>query len=164
MVVTFNGKELNLEGNSLKIGDEFPDFRVVDTALSQVTLADTEGVRVFLTVPSIDTGVCDAEVKKFNNAINQFGKVSIYTVSMDLPFAQSKWCISESVKNVKILSDYQNRSFSMATGTLIKELLFTSRAIFVVNSENKVHYVDYIAEVTEHPKYEEVFEAIRKCK
>jgi thioredoxin-dependent peroxiredoxin len=164
MKVMFAGTELTLEGKELKVGDKFPDFVMVDKSLSPFKLSDTLGVRVFVVVPSVDTGVCDLEIKKFNSSINQFGKVEMYAVSVDLPFAQSRWCGAEGVNSIVPLSDYQNKSFAMATGTLIKELVLLTRAVFVVDSTGILTYVDYMKDVSDHPNYEEAFEAIRKTK
>lgn len=164
MIVKFQGNDMTLEGTTLNVGDKFPEFKVVDTSLTPVSLADTKGVRVFIVVPSIDTGVCDAEVKKFNEAVNEFGEVEMYSVSMDLPFAHSRWCSASGVNSVKPLSDYQNRSFAKATGTFIKELSLTTRAVFVVDSNGFVSYVEYLEEITNHPNYDRAFEEIRKCK
>ena len=164
MKIKFKGTEMNLEGTEVRVGSKFPEFKVVDNALSPITLADTKGVRVFVVVPSVDTGVCDLEIKKFNESINQFGAVSMFAVSVDLPFAQARWCGAEGVNAIKTLSDYQNRSFGLATGTVIKELSLLTRAVFVVDSEDNVVYVEYLGEVADHPDYEKAFDAIRSAK
>lgn len=156
------GNPFTLIGPELKIGDKAPDFECVDNGLQTVTLADTGAkVRIFSVVPSLDTPVCDMQTKRFNDESAKLKGVDIYTVSMDLPFAQRRWCGAFGVDNVKMLSDHKNGSFGEAFGTLIKELRIESRAIFVVDAENTIRYVEYVPEVTEHPNYEAVLEAVR---
>lgn len=164
MKVTFKGNEITLLGTEIKVGDTMPDFAATNNSLETVTLKDTKGVRVFLAVPSIDTPVCDLEVRTFNQRASEIDNVTIYTVSMDLPFAQSRWCGAEGVNNVITLSDYKDRSFGNTTGTYIKELGLLTRAVFVVGSDNKVSYVEYVNEVTEAPKYDDVLAAVKNTK
>lgn len=119
---------------------------------------------MFLTVPSIDTPVCDMEVKTFNGKIDSLDGVTCYTVSMDLPFAQGRWCALEGVEKVKTLSDYKYRSFGMATGTYAKELGLLTRALFVVDSNNNITFVEYLDEITDQPTYDAILEAAKAAK
>lgn len=154
---TFKGGPLELAGPELKVGDKAPDFSVVDKTLKDVTLAGTgPGVRVFSVVPSLDTPVCDMQTKRFNDAAAKLPGVTFYNVSMDLPFAQGRWCSSFGVDNVKMLSDHKHASFGEHYGTLIKDWRIESRAIFVVDADNVIRYVQYVPEVAEHPDYDAV--------
>ena len=161
MNITFNGDPITLVGEKIKVGDNAPDFLVVDNNLKNVTLSDTSGKRIFITVPSIDTSVCDMEVRKFNEEAAKLNNVSIYVVSMDLPFAQSRWCGSAGIDKVTILSDYKQKSFGKKYGTLIEEFGFLTRAVFVVDENNKVTYVEYCKDVINEPNYEEALRAVR---
>lgn len=156
--VKFQGSPITLEGTSLKVGDKMPSFKVTTNDLGEFTEKDTKGVRVFLTVPSIDTPVCNMEVKKFNEKIDELEGVTCYTISMDLPFAQSRWCALEDVEKVKTLSDYKDRSFAMATGTYAKELGLLTRASFVVDANDNITFVEYLEEITSEPSYEKILE------
>ncbi|MCS6860379.1 MAG: thiol peroxidase, partial [Abditibacteriales bacterium] len=136
-VVTFKGNPLTLLGNEVKVGDKAPDFKVVDNNLQAVTLADTAGAtRIFVAVPSLDTPVCDAEARRFNEEAAKLGDVKVYVVSLDLPFAQKRWCGAAGVENVQTLSDYQDRSFGENYGVLIKELKLLARSVFVVDKSD----------------------------
>lgn len=164
MKVKFQGNEVTLEGKELKEGDIFPDFSVSDNSLKSVSLKDTKGVRVFLTVPSLDTPVCDLEIKTFNKRASEISGVTVYTVSMDLPFAQIRWCGAEGVENVVTVSDYKDRNFGQNTGTYVKELGLLARTAFVVDSSNKITYVNYLSEITDYPNYDEILNAAKKAK
>jgi thiol peroxidase len=159
---TLKGNPLTLIGPQLKPGDSAPDFTVVDQALKPVTLKDTgRNVRIFSVVPSLDTPVCDAQTRKFNIAAANLPGVDIITVSVDLPFAQTRWCGAFGVDKVKMLSDYKDVSFGANYGTLIKELRIESRAIFVVNRENQIRYVEYVKEVADSPNFDAALAAAR---
>jgi thiol peroxidase len=159
---TLKGNPLTLIGPELKAGDNAPDFSLVDKGLKPVTLKDTGNhVRIFSVVPSLDTPVCDAQTKKFNEAAAQLPDVDIFTVSMDLPFAQSRWCGAFGVERVKMLSDHREGSFGANYGTLIKELRIESRAIFVVDRNNKIRHAEYVKEVADFPNYEAALAAVR---
>lgn len=157
MQVKFQGNAITLKGTQLKVGDKLPDFALTDNGLGQVLAKDLGGLRVFVVVPSLDTGVCDLEVKNFNTKASSLPGVGIYAVSMDLPFAQARWCGAVGVSAVKTLSDYRDRSFGVATGTLIEELMLLTRAVFIVDATNTVVYAEYVAEVTNHPEYEQIY-------
>jgi len=150
-------------GPELKAGDPAPDFHAVDDSLKPVDLAATgQGVRIFSVVPSLDTPVCDMQTKRFNEEAGKLPNVNIYTISMDLPFAQKRWCGAFGVDHVKMVSDHRDGSFGQAYGTLIKDLRIMSRAIFVVDPSNKIHYTEYVKEVGDHPNYEAALSAARK--
>ncbi|MDU5108236.1 MULTISPECIES: thiol peroxidase [unclassified Clostridium] len=163
-MVKFQGAPVTLEGNTLEVGSKLPEFTVSTNDLADFTEKDSKGVRVFLTVPSIDTPVCDTEVKTFNEKIDSIDGVTCYTISMDLPFAQARWCALGDVENVKTLSDYKYRSFGIATGTYAKELGLLTRASFVVDSDNNVTFVEYLDEITDQPSYDVILEAAKAAK
>ncbi len=160
--VTLNGKPLTLIGPELKEGDKAPDFDVVDTTMTPFNLEKTGNkVRIFSVAPSLDTPVCDAQTKRFNDEAAKLAGVDIYAISMDLPFAQQRWCNSFAVDRVKMLSDHRNASFGTNYGTLIKELRIESRAIFVLDRDNILRHVQYVKEVTDFPDYEAALKAAR---
>ena len=163
MTVTFTGTPLNLSGTQLKVGDTIPEFTVVQNDLSQLALTDTHGVRIFLSVPSIDTPICEKEVNTFNQRAGEVAGVTVYTISMDLPFAQARWCGLNAVKTVVTASDYKGHEFAKATGTYINELGLLTRAAFVVDANNKVVYVEYLSEVTDFPNYDAILEAAKNA-
>jgi thiol peroxidase len=159
---TLKGKPFTLVGPELKAGDPAPDFDVVDGTLSAVHLADTGSkTRVFSVVPSLDTPVCDMQTKRFNEEAAKLNNVHIYNISMDLPFAQKRWCGAFGVDRVKMLSDHKEGSFGSHYGTLIKELRIESRAIFVISPDNKIKYAEYVKEVGEHPNYDAALAAAK---
>ena len=149
-------------GPELKVGDPAPDFTTIDNSLKAVNLGSTgNGVRIFSVVPSLDTPVCDAQTKRFEEEAGKLPNLSIYTISMDLPFAQKRWCGAFGVDHVKMLSDHRDGSFGQAYGTLIKDLRILSRAIFVIDPNNKLRYVEYVKEVGDHPNYEAALSAAK---
>lgn len=160
---TLKGNPLTLVGPELKPGDAAPDFEVVDKTLSPVKLGKGGTVRIFSVVPSLDTPVCDAQTKRFNDEAAKLEGVEILTVSMDLPFAQARWCGAFGVDKVKMLSDHRDGSFGSAYGTLIKELRIESRAIFVVDKDNKIRHAEYVKEVADHPNYEAALSAAKSA-
>ncbi|MCC7157808.1 MAG: thiol peroxidase [Bryobacterales bacterium] len=159
----FKGGPLELAGLELKVGDRAPDFKAVGNGLQEITLAGTgNGIRVFSVVPSLDTPVCDAQTKRFNEAAAALPGVSFYTVSVDLPFAQNRWCNAMAVDKVKMISDHRFVEFGERYGTLIKDWRVESRAIFVVDKDNIIRYVEYVPEVTEHPNYDAVLAKVKE--
>jgi thioredoxin-dependent peroxiredoxin len=161
---TLRGNPLTLIGPELKVGDSAPDFTLVDTDLKQVGLKDTgNGIRIFSVVPSLDTPVCDAQTKRFNEEAAKLSNVTIYTVSMDLPFAQKRWCGAFGVDKVKMLSDHREGAFGSSYGTLIKELRIESRAIFVLDSNNKIRHAEYVKEVADFPNYDSALAAAQNA-
>ena len=161
MKVTFQGNPLTLEGTQVKVGDTAPDFTVVNNDLNPLKLSDTKGKRVFLTVPSLDTPVCDTEVRRFNQEASKLGDVTIYTISMDLPFAQARWCGGANIDKVITASDYKDREFGKNYGVYINELCLLSRAVFVVDENNKITYIEYLNEITDEPNYDKALEALK---
>ncbi len=159
---TLRGDPKTLIGPELKPGDKAPDFKVVDNSLKPVSLAETgKNVRIFSVVPSLDTPVCDAQTKRFNEEAARLPSVDIFTVSMDLPFAQKRWCGAFGVDKVKMLSDHRDGSFGTSYGTLIKELRIESRAIFVLDKNNTIRHAEYVKEVGDFPNYETALAAAR---
>lgn len=160
---TLKGNPLTLIGPELHPGDKAPDFEVVDTALSTVNLKQTgSSVRIFSVVPSLDTPVCDAQTKRFNDELAKLSGLEVLTISMDLPFAQKRWCGAFGVDRVKMLSDHRSGSFGTSYGTLIKELRIESRALFVVDKGNIIRHVEYVKEVADHPDYGAALQAARQ--
>ncbi|MFP7734409.1 thiol peroxidase [Priestia aryabhattai] len=163
--VKFKGNDVTLLGNQVKVGDKAPNFTVLANDLSEVTLDSTKGsVRLISVVPSIDTGVCDAQTRRFNEEAAKLDNVKVLTVSVDLPFAQKRWCGANGIENVQTLSDHRDLSFGEAYGVAIQELRLLARSIFVVDSNDNVTYVEYLPEVTEHPNYEAAIEAAKAAK
>ncbi|MBT0651637.1 thiol peroxidase [Geomobilimonas luticola] len=161
--VTFKGNPITLLGPALKVGDRAPDFRVVDTSLAPLALVDFAGkIKIFSTVPSLDTPVCDTETRRFNQeAAGLPDSVVVLTVSLDLPFAQKRWCGAAGIDRVQTLSDYQDRSFGLSYGVLIKELKLLSRSIFVVDAQDTIRYIQHVPEVTTEPDYGAVLTAVK---
>ncbi|MBD2872793.1 thiol peroxidase [Paenibacillus arenilitoris] len=160
---TFKGNPLTLVGPQLKAGDQAPDFAINKSLVETASLKDYAGkVKLISVVPSIDTGVCDAQTRRFNEEAASLGEnVAILTVSVDLPFAQSRWCGAAGVDKVTLLSDYKSHSFGEAYGVYIKELGLDHRAIFVIDANDKIQYVEYLPEMTEHPNYEQAINAVK---
>lgn len=163
--ITFKGNAVTLLGNEVKVGDQAPDFKVLANDLSEVTLQDSKGnVRLISVVPSLDTGVCDAQTRRFNEEAVKFDNVKVLTISVDLPFAQKRWCGANGIENVQTLSDHRELSFGEAYGVAIQELRLLARAVFVVDSNDKVIYVEYVSEATNHPDYEAALAAVSQAK
>lgn len=161
-ITTLKGNPFALEGPQLKPGDTAPDFQAVDGSLQNVNLEKTgAGVRIFSVIPSLDTPVCDAQTKRFEDEAAQLKDVQIFTISMDLPFAQKRWCGNFGINHVSMLSDHRTGSFGSHYGTLIPDLRIESRAIFVVDATNKLQHVEYVKEVGDHPDYDAALAAAR---
>lgn len=160
--VTFKGNPVTLVGNAVKVGDQAPNFTVLSRDLEEVTLADYAGKKKLISVvPSLDTGVCSEQTKRFNEAVSELEDVAVITVSMDLPFAQARWCGVEGVKDVDVLSDHRKADFGKKYGVLIEELRLLTRSIFVVDEDDVVTYVEYVPEVGTHPDYDAVLEHLQ---
>ncbi|NLY41758.1 MAG: thiol peroxidase [Desulfovibrionales bacterium] len=164
-VVTFMGNPLTLIGPELAVGAAAPDFSVVNTDLGPVTLADCQGkVTILAAVPSLDTPVCDMETRRFNQEALALGDaVRVLTISMDLPFAQKRWCGNAGIAHVQTVSDYQTASFGQAYGVLIDGLRLLARAVFVVDSQGELAHVQIVPELTHEPDYAAVLEAVQKA-
>ncbi len=160
------GTPVTLIGPELKSGDKAPNFEVQANDLSTVTLDSSKGkVRIISVVPSLDTGVCDAQTRRFNEEAAKLGNnVIVLTVSADLPFAQKRWCGAAGVERVQTISDHYSMSFGTAYGTHIKEVRLESRAVFVVDSNDTVIYAQYVPAAVEHPNYEAALEAAKSAK
>jgi thiol peroxidase len=157
------GNPMTLVGPELKAGEKAPEFEAVDGSLKPFTLGNTgKAVRVFSVIPSLDTPVCDMQTKRFNEEAAKLPNVEIYTISMDLPFAQKRWCGAFGVDNIRMLSDHRTGSFGTAYGTLIKELRIESRAIFVVDKDNNIKHAEYVGEVANHPDYDAALNAVKE--
>jgi thiol peroxidase len=153
-VITMKGAPLTLAGNPVEIGDKAPDFKAVANDLSEVSLTSYHGkVLIIASVPSLDTPVCDLETRRFNQEVAAMGGVVLLTISMDLPFAQKRWCGATGASTVVTLSDHRDASFGRAYGVLIKELRLLARAIFVVDREGIVRYTEIVKELTNEPDY-----------
>ena len=155
---------LTLLGEERKVGDIAPDFTLAKQDLSPLTLADLgKKVKLIVAVPSIDTSVCELETIRFNEEAGKFGdKAVVLTVSVDLPFAQSRFCAANGIDNAIVASDYQQRSFGKAYGVLIDGLMLLNRSIFVLDEDNTITYVEYVKQNTEHPDYDAALETAKK--
>jgi thiol peroxidase len=162
-LVTVRGNPLTLLGPEVKVGDRAPDFRVLDGTLKVATLDAFRGkLKIISSVPSLDTPVCDAETHRFNEEAGKLPEnVAVLTLSMDLPFAQSRWCAAAGVEKVKTFSDFRDRSFGEAYGVLIKETGLLARAVFLVDEQNVVRYVELVPELTQEPDYERILSTVR---
>jgi thioredoxin-dependent peroxiredoxin len=161
--VTFKGNPLTLVGNEVKAGDKAPDFKALAKDLSEVSLAASKGkTRLISVVPSLDTPVCELQTKRFNEEASKLpSDVVVYTVSMDLPFAQTRFCGANKADKITAISDHREGSFGKAYGVLIKELRLLARAVFVIGPDDKVQYAQVVKEVTEHPDYDKALAALK---
>lgn len=164
--VTLKGNPVDLKGRELEVGDLAPDFSLQDNGLGEVTLATSAGkTRIIATLPSVDTSVCHAETKRFNDEAKSLTDVEVLVVSMDLPFGQKRWCGAEGVENVKTLSAHRCTDFGNDYGVLISggplDRCLT-RAIFVVDKAGVITHVEYCSEIAEHPNYEAALTAAKK--
>jgi thiol peroxidase len=161
--ITMKGNPLTLVGEGLKVGDKAPDVELLDNDLKPLALSSLKGKTCIISsVPSLDTPVCDMETRRFNEEAGKLGDdVVIITVSMDLPFAQKRWCGSAGVEKVITLSDHRDAQFGMSYGVLIKELRLLARCVFVVDKTGKITYTQLVKEVTEEPDYEAILGALK---
>lgn len=161
MKVKFGGQDVTLAGVQLNVGDKVPAFTVIKNDLSPLSLADMKGKKIISLVPSLDTEVCDMETRKFNVEAGKLNDVKVYTISMDLPFAQARWCGNHGIENVITASDYKDRSAAAAFGAMIEEYGLLTRAVFVVDENDKVLYVEYCEEIVNEPNYEAALAAAK---
>lgn len=162
--ITFNNDPVTLLGTEVKVGDKAPNFTVLGNDLSEKTLDDYKGkVKIISVVPSVDTGVCSQQTKRFNEEADKLDNVQILTISMDLPFAQGRWCSAEGVENLELLSDHRDADFGEKYGTLIKELRLNTRAVFVVDENDKVVHAEYVPEVTTYPDFDAALQAAKQA-
>lgn len=160
--VTLKGKPLVLSGHEVKVGQIAPDFKMLAIDLSEVRLSQSKGkVRLLSVEHSLDTPVCDLQTQRFEEEAGKFNDVVIYAISMDLPFAQARYCSARNIKNLKTLSDHREASFGRAYGVLIEEIRLLSRAIFIIDRNDIVRYVEYVPEVAQPPEYDKAIEALK---
>lgn len=162
--ITFKGNKLSVLGKSLAVGDKCPDFKLTGADLSDVTLSQFAGKTLVLSVvPSLDTPVCAEQTKRFNTEATSFSdNVVILTISMDLPFAQSRWCGLEGVKNVRAVSDYKYHTFGKQTGTYIEDNGLLARAVFLVDTAGTIQHVEYVDDITHHPDYNAIVARVKE--
>ena len=161
-IITMKGNPLTLIGKELKVGDSAPDFEVLDNDLSPVKLSSFRGkICVISSVPSLDTPVCDMETRRFNKEAGKLSAdIQILTISMDLPFAQKRWCGAAGVDKLVTLSDHRNASFGIAYGVLIKELRLLARSVFVADREGIIKYIQMVNEISKEPDYNAIMNAV----
>ncbi|MCH4984003.1 thiol peroxidase [Macrococcoides goetzii] len=160
--VTFKNNPVTLLGEQVTVGTAAPDFSVLDTDLNVKTLADFEGKKKLISViPSIDTGVCEQQTRKFNEEASSIDNAVVITISADLPFAQKKWCAANGLDNVVTLSDHKDLSFGTNYGVVMEELRLLARSVFVLNDANEVVYTEIVSEGTNHPDYDKAIEALK---
>lgn len=159
-IITFKGSPLTLLGPELKVGDTAPDFTAVDASLKPVKLSDFKGQTIIISVvPSLDTPVCEIQTKKFNQEAASLS-AKVLTVSLDLPFAQKRFCDAFKIQNVTVLSDYKDHAFGNAYGLLIKELALLTRAVLVI-SNDRIQYLEIVKEVTQEPNYKAALDSVK---
>lgn len=159
--ITFKQELITLVGEQVKVGQTAPDFSVLDNDLNEVTLANYEGQKKLISVvPSIDTGVCDQQTRKFNEEAAQEDGV-VLTISADLPFAQKRWCAANGLDNVLTLSDHKDLSFGKNYGVVMEALRLLARSVFVLDQNNKVVYSEIVSEGTDFPDFDSALEAYR---
>lgn len=162
--IKFDGGPITLGGKEIKVGDKAPDFKALNTDLSEFDSASLNGkIRIFSSVPSIDTGVCSLQTQRFNEMAAQLGdQVHVITISNDLPFAQARFCATEGIDRAIIVSDHKDLEYGEKYGFLIEELRLLSRGIVIVGADDEVKYVEYVQEVTNHPDYDKALEEVKK--
>ncbi|HBG93318.1 MAG: lipid hydroperoxide peroxidase [Nitrospirae bacterium GWF2_44_13] len=163
-VVNAHGNPVTLTGAHLRVGDKAPDFTVLDGNLKEIRLKDFEGkIKVISVTPSLDTPVCDIQARRFNQEAAKFPEsVVVLNISMDLPFAISRFCTTAAIDKVKAFSDHRDSSFGTAYGVLIKELRLLARSIFIIDRDDTIRYIEIVPELTEHPDYDMTLKEINK--
>jgi len=163
-IVTMKGGPLTLTGSKVEVGQHAPDFEVLNSELSLVKLSAFAGkICIISAVPSLDTSVCDVQTRRFNQEAQRIGNdVRILTISMDLPFAQKRWCGAAGIENMETLSDHRDASFGEAFGVLIKDLRLLARAVFIVDREGIIRYIEIVKELTHEPDYEKALRAAKE--
>ncbi|MBS4455778.1 thiol peroxidase [Tuanshanicoccus lijuaniae] len=160
-MTTFKEQPVTIIGQPLQVGDNLPDFTLVNTALEKEKLAHFDGMKkVISIVPSVDTGICDTQTRKFNEALSELDNMVVLTVSCDLPFAQKRWCGAAGIDNAILLSDYYDHNFGKAYGVLMEEWHLLARAVIVADEQNRITYVEYLDNVNTHPDYDAVLAAV----
>lgn len=162
-LITMGGNPVTLIGNEIKVGDKAPDFTALKSDLSPYSLMDAgEGVKIISVVPSLDTGVCELQTINFNEQAAKLEDVTILTLSVDLPFAQGRFCSANNIDKLLTLSDHRDLSFGMNYGYVIEELRLLARGIVIIDKDNIVKYVEYVREATDHPDYDKAIEEVKK--
>jgi thiol peroxidase len=163
-LITMKGNPLTLVGTAVEVGRQAPDFEALDNGLSPINLSQFRGkVCIISSVPSLDTPVCDTQTRRFNEEAQKLGdNVVILTISMDLPFAQKRWCGAAGIENLQTLSDHRDAAFGSAFGVLIKELRLLARAVFIIDKEGIIRYIELVDELTHEPDYEAALGAAKK--
>lgn len=161
MKVTFQGNPLTVLGKQVVVGDKAPTFKAVNNDLTDFNFDSQGKVRVISVVPSLDTPVCSLQTTKFNMSLEDLENVEIVTVSVDLPFAQARFCEAEDVKNLTVVSDYKYKNFAENYGVLVEELALLTRAVFVVDRDGTFKHVEYLEEITNEPNYEAALEVVK---
>jgi len=163
-LVTMRGNPLTLIGNEVRMGETAPDFVGLSPDLTPIMLSSYRNkLCIISSVPSLDTPVCDIETRKFNEEASKLGdKIQILTISMDLPFAQKRWCGAAGVNKIQTLSDHRDAQFGLAYGVLIKELRLLARAVFLVDQKGTLQYMQLVKEIANEPNYEEIWSALKK--
>ena len=161
-VTTFAGNPITLLGKEVKVGDKSPEFTAIKGDLSPFTLKDVEGkVKLISVVPSIDTGVCELQTIRFNKEASELKDTVIITISMDLPFAQARFCGAKGIENAIVVSDHKDASFGINYGFLMEEFRLLNRGIVVIDKDDVVRYVEYVTENTNHPDYDKAIAAVK---
>ena len=163
-LVTMKGNPITIMGTELQVGDRAPDFVAIDNDLNPVSFDSFRGkVCIVSSVPSLDTPVCDMETRRFNDEAGRLADdVEILTISMDLPFAQKRWCGAAGVDRVQTLSDHRDAAFGQAYGVLIKGLRLLARAVFVVDKEGTIRYMELVKEIASEPDYDSILTAVKE--
>ncbi len=161
MQITFAGNPVELHGTELAVGKKAPDFTAVNTDLSPFMLHTVSGRKLIVSVPSIDTSVCDAEVRRFNQEAAAIDEMTVITISMDLPFAQARWCAAAGIDRVLTVSDHKDRNFAMKYGVYMPAFGLLARAVFLLDADNTIRYVEYVPDVTNPPDYDSLLATIK---
>lgn len=160
-MTTFIGKKVTLVGKQPQVGELAPDFTILATDLTKKSLSDFTGRKVISVIPSIDTGICSTQTRRFNQELAEMDQTVVITVSCDLPFAQARWCGAEGLEEAVTLSDYYDHSFGKAYGLLMEEWNLLARAVLVLDENNRITYAEYLDNVNEHPDYEAALAAVK---
>ena len=161
--VTFKGVPQTLLGKAVKVGDKAQNFTVINQNLADVEFRSTAGkIRLLSVVHSLDTGICDLQTRRFNEEAAKLGdKVEFWTISVDLPFAQKRWCGAAGIDKIKVLSDHRDLDFGQKFGAVVKELRLLVRSVFVIDEKDVIRYVEYVPEIAQHPDYDQALQAVR---
>lgn len=162
-IITFGGKPMTILGEMIKLNDVAQDFTLTANDLSAVKLSDFDGkVKVISVMPSIDTGICASQTRRFNVEASKLSNVVVLTVSVDLPFALKRFCGAEGIENAITLSDYKAHDFGQKYGFVIEELSLLARGVLVVDQNNIVKYVEYVPEIASEPNYDAAIEVVKQ--